>query len=97
MDRLFGDKICKFLAEHTYVYFKSTVDAGGCAIYQYLIRTGVIQRDEEQIRRNVRRAREELFAIGITKEASVTLYAQALCVDDYFNQLRAQGIEKLTL
>lgn len=86
----FADNHVRFLIFNSFEHYKSTVKSGGVIMYGYLVEHGLIKRDPEQIKSNLREASVALRESNI-QSASVINYAKALCVDAYFLEIKLAG------
>lgn len=91
MARLFVDSLIKFLVVNSFEHHKSTVKAGGCMMFDWLITKGIIDREEQKVKGAIIQAQQALN-INEISNASVINYAKALYVDSIFNELKASGI-----
>lgn len=98
MARASDDNFVRWLIVNSFTWHKSTRFGGGLLMYDYLIKTGIIQRDDHQIKNNYRLAIQlnqlKLNSLNISKKEyknfpSVINDTKALCVDDFFNELRS--------
>lgn len=74
---------------------KTSASSGGCAIYDYLIAKGIMKRDAEQIKEAMQYSLEHFRNVyenhpdsELKKTGSVINRAKALCVDNFFTDLK---------
>lgn len=98
MAQVFDDNLITWLIIHSFNNHKTTKKAGGALMYEYLVRKKIITYSAEQVRENYKQAfnnnRHYLTLIPaeqLKKSAIVINEAKALCVDDFFIDLKING------
>lgn len=95
-----NNKLVRTLIVNTFDLDRPSRNAGGPIMYEYLLRSGHIKKDDEQTKKHFKTAcefhkkRMDWCMIPESEyktQASILNHTKSLIVDDFLNDLKAQG------
>lgn len=100
MSQHIGNKLVVWLIIHYFNNHKTTRNGGGALMYEYLIKEKYMDYNPIQVRENLNRAIKNNLHLAnlfkgeaIKKSPTVINEAKALCVDDFFIDLKINGVK----